>query len=504
MKRMTGASTLALVAMTGWAQADVTPQQVWDNLEQYLTGFGYDVTATEALDGDTLTVSDITFLAPMPEGTGAMSVELGEIVLTGRGDGTVSVAFPETMPIRIRSKEGAEPVDITLDYTQQNLQMIVSGTPEAMDWDYTADQLGFSMDGVGVTDDSGAEASSRFEATMGPVRGNSDVTSTDGTQTIVQSADFGDLRYEFAVDEAGSGGGIFTGTMTGLAMEGTTTIPEGIDMEDMVAALQAGFGGSGRFTHQGGQLSFSVDNEGDITRGETTSTSGVIDVSITSEGLRYLLGGTGTTLSMTVPNFPFPISAQWAESGFDLLMPATASETPQDAALGITLSGFTMADALWALFDPGSVLPRDPATVVIDLAAQVTPFVSLLDPEAMTGVETDGTVPGELNALTLETLRIEAAGAQLTGTGDFTFDNSDLETLGGFPRPAGKIDLAVKGQNALIDRLIQMGLLAEEDAMGARMMLGMFTVPASEPDSATSTIEVTDEFHIIANGQRIQ
>ena len=55
------------------------------------------------------------------------------------------------------------------------------------------------------------------------------------------------------------------------------------------------------------------------------------------------------------------------KSAFKLAMPVIKSEEPQDFGLGLTLDGFAMADALWGIFDPGAQLPRDPATVAIDL-----------------------------------------------------------------------------------------------------------------------------------------
>jgi hypothetical protein len=57
--------------------------------------------------------------------------------------------------------------------------------------------------------------------------------------------------------------------------------------------------------------------------------------------------------------------------------------------------------------------------------------------------------------------------------------------------------------NGLIDTLSTMGLLPTDQVMGARMMLGLFTVPVGD-DELTSTIEVNAEGHILANGQRLQ
>ena len=55
-----------------------------------------------------------------------------------------------------------------------------------------------------------------------------------------------------------------------------------------------------------------------------------------------------------------------------------------------------------------------------------------------------------------------------------------------------------------LDKLIEMGLVSDQDAMGARMMMSMFAVPGSEPDTLSSTIEVNEQGHVLANGQRIK
>ena len=92
----------------------------------------------------------------------------------------------------------------------------------------------------------------------------------------------------------------------------------------------------------------------------------------------------------------------------------------------------------------------------------------------------------------------------MSGAGDFTFDNTDLETFDGFPRPIGAIELQLDGANTLIDSLITMGIVRNEDAMGARMMMGMLAVPGDGPDSLKSRVEMNEQGHILANGQRIQ
>ena len=86
--------------------------------------------------------------------------------------------------------------------------------------------------------------------------------------------------------------------------------------------------------------------------------------------------------------------------------------------------------------------------------------------------------------------------AGVAGTGAVSVDNSM-----GIPMPCGEAKVSVTGANALIDGLIKTGLLSEDDAMGARMMMGMFFVPGANADELTSKIEAKEGMQILVNGQ---
>ncbi len=43
--------------------------------------------------------------------------------------------------------------------------------------------------------------------------------------------------------------------------------------------------------------------------------------------------------------------------------------------------------------------------------------------------------------------------------GGLTFDNTDLTTFEGMPRPDGKVTINIKGVNKLVDNLIALGIL---------------------------------------------
>ena len=99
---------------------------------------------------------------------------------------------------------------------------------------------------------------------------------------------------------------------------------------------------------------------------------------------------------------------------------------------------------------------------------------------------------------------MKALDAELTGEGSVEFDNEDLAAYQGMPKPVGQVTLALAGANALIDQLVASGLLPQQQAMGARMVLGLFAKPGDDPDTLTSEIRFTPAGEILANGQRIR
>jgi hypothetical protein len=92
-------------------------------------------------------------------------------------------------------------------------------------------------------------------------------------------------------------------------------------------------------------------------------------------------------------------------------------------------------------------------------------------------------------------------GAQLNGSGAATFDNTD-----GTPRPIGTLDLSLIGGNTLLDTLVSVGLVSEEQAMGARLAIATVTRPDPDAgeDALKSKLEINDQGHITANGMRIK
>ena len=489
------------------AYAEVTASDVWADWSSYMAGFGYQVSGDESQSGDTLTIDNLTMTMEVPDGeedTAAVTTDFGQLQFKENGDGTVSILIPEVMPMTV-SIEGSEDIQSTLamEYRTSGLDFTVSGDPDAMTYDYVADQMTVAL--VDIETGSSDVDFGTVEMTINNLVGNADVTVSDDLRSTEGSMTSGPATYTLDMTDNTSGERVqVSGEFNDFAYNGTATTPVATSAMDMAALLEAGFDMAGRFEHGGGTSTFTVhDGEAPMT-GNSQSASGDLEFAMNQNQLRY--GGTANEMAMSFSgtDIPFPIEIAMEKSAFGLTMPISESEDPQDFALSVTMGDFTMSDMIWAMFDPAGTLPRDPATVAIDLAGKAKMFVDMMDPEQMAEIDEGDNMFGELNALTINDLTVRLAGAELTGIGDFTFDNSDMVSFGGMPAPEGEADLKLVGGNGLLDKLVEMGLVPEDQAMGARMMMGLFAVPGEGEDTLTSKIVVNEEGHVLANGQRLK
>jgi hypothetical protein len=206
--------------------------------------------------------------------------------------------------------------------------------------------------------------------------------------------------------------------------------------------------------------------------------------------------GEGLDIETTSAMMPAPVKVTSGPIEFGMTSPVVANEAAGDFGLLLKLSQFSVNEETWAMFDPTGALPRDAADLAIDISGKTK-----IDVPAMIAADETGGMPPmpAPEALNITDLTLKVAGAALAGTGAFTFDNSM-----GMPMPIGEANVVVTGANALIDGLIATGLVTQEDAMGARMMMGAFMSPGANPDELTSKIEAKPGFEIYVNGQRIQ
>lgn len=500
-----GAAAALLLSCTAHgALADLKAQDVWSDWRNYLSTAGYQITAAESMSGDTLTVSDLSLALQMPEEQGTVSILLDRLEFVEGGDGTVNVAMPASMPITLDMTDGTDEVTAVIGISQSGAAMVVSGAPDDMTYNYTAATVGVTLDSLTVEGDTLPPEALRMAVTLNNIISSTHMQLSD-MRSYDQDMKAASLTYDMAFDDPESDdAATFQGNIQKLGFEGTGSMPLQLTATDLPQMLKAGFAFNGTFTTASSAGNMSGTGDGEDFSLMTAAQASKLSVAMDANHLAYDVSQEQNQITMQTAEVPFPIAIAMQKLAFALDMPVAPSQEQQPFAFGLTIADFTMPEQLWGIFDPGAILPRDPATIMVDLSGKVKLLADLLDPAIAETIDGSDAPPGELHALTINALRVSAAGAELTGTGDFTFDNTDMESFDGIPAPTGKASLKLTGANGLIDKLIQMGMMSDEDATGARMMMGMVAVPGDGPDTLNSDIEINDQGQILANGQRLK
>jgi len=321
------------------------------------------------------------------------------------------------------------------------------------------------------------------------------------TITSASTTGESDAAFEFLVDNIRS---VTKQSTLPLETSVVATLPVGgSNVMNLSQALRDGLSIALESTGQGSSsvaetfLSGVVMNRQVTTTGPQETTFGIDEA-----GLR--LGGTASDFGLTMNDpliFPGDLEFGIAQVTIDYDVPLNASEETQDFRAATSLSGVTMGDTIWNLFDPAAQLPRDPAEITFDITGVGTNGMDILDFLAM--AEMFGPPPIEVGEVTVENLKISAVGAEATAAGAFTFDWTDFSTIPGLPRPEGALTVNLNGANQLMDTLVAMGFIGEQDLMMPRMMMGMFATPVGD-DMLESVLEVNEQGHVLANGQRLQ
>lgn len=487
-----GAGTLVAALLGSTAvRADVTAEQVWADWVAYYQEMGQTVTTTsQGMQGDTLVIEGAKFASTAPEATA--QIDIAEVRLRNVGDGSVEVTLSETIPVTMTAKPAeGEATDMTIDIRQTGMKLMVSGAPGDMTYDFAAPTLAVGIADMKV---NGEAVPMSVGVNLKNSTGKARMVSGSGREV---TSDFTSESMDFdisAKDPAGTGSFATKGTLNALSSTSDMKIPQDVNMADMNAALKAGVVLNGSLTYGAGNYTMDFQDGEQTMNMVSSADGGSLSFGMSSAGLAYGGGGKNTRIAMTGNQLPAPMDLTIAEAAFDFAMPVMAADTPQPFKLMVKIADLTLSDSVWSLFDPTSQLPRDPATVLIDASGTATPKIDIFDPVQAAAAP----VPAMVESVNLNALQLKMAGADLTGSGAATFDN-----MGPAPKPVGSVDLKLVGGNALIDKLVAMGLVPEDQAMGARMMLGLFAVPAGD-DVLTSTIEFREDGGVYANGQRIQ
>lgn len=500
-------STSVIVSIAGLvaapAIADVTAADVWANTQAFYAATGAAVSGSPRVDGDAVVVDDGSLLYTLPFGAGTFTATLPPLRLIENGDGTVTMADVGSFDVQITMNiAGEAPVSATINMSQTEYFGSVRGTPEEMVYDY-----GSGSYEVTLTDISLPEEDLVF-----------DMSITGGGYTAVTTITTGDLievnsvstTAPLSVDYKISASDGFDVTSNATYEAGTAEydmalLANGANILNLTPALAAGMmmrydaRSAGNTSRSTTVINGEVMSDQSIETGDT-----IAQFSLSEAGLD--LSATAASVLMSIVQadlMPFPINAEMTALSAGYSFPVVASIEPQDFSFDLVLDGLRLSPEIWALFDPNKGLPRDPANVALNLTGTTISDVDLFDFMALEQKFTGSVPPVSLQSLSVRKIALAAIGASIDGSAELTFDNTDLVTYDGLPRPEGDAFFEVDGANALLDRLLAVGLLGEDEANAARFGMGFFARSTGD-DSFETTVEFGEDGSLSVNGQRIR
>jgi len=493
------------LALSSTAMAEITADDVLSNYGAFIQASGMDLNFDAQRDGDVVTLANTEILLEFPLDLGRIRLGVGGVILT-EGAGAVGISFEQPQAITFQGNFQEYSFGGVFKVENEGYTARATGVAGDITYQVSADKIRGSLGDLVIPELQLIEMDMSYELR--------DVTLTSRITEgrlieVSQQVSIASMAYKqaYSVREDGiEAESNAQGTYGQMVSNASISLPSsGLDYLNISKALRNGM--SLQFD---GTVASSATSQatyfGTQTVVEQTTNTGPTEQSVH-------LNGDGLGLDMVVQDFAMsmkfdeifsdPFDAVIGKLELALQLPINGRLDPQDFRLLYSFRDITMSEDVWQLFDPGTDISRDAATLHFDISGSVISSLDLLDYDAVVAAVESAEVPFEFQQLTLNDLDVSAAGVALSGAGSFVFDNTDLETFFGFPRPEGSANFRLAGANGMVSRLVDMGLFNSDEAMGFRMGLA-FVGNSTGEDIIESLVEITPEGHLMVNGQRMQ
>ncbi|MEJ6707371.1 MAG: DUF2125 domain-containing protein [Amylibacter sp.] len=430
----------------------------------------------KTVSGSTVEWKDVTMTTPQNEGEYKIAFIRAEEI----GGDKVSMTYPKSVSFKIDPK-GEQPA-MYMIMTLRDMTHIISGTKDARNHDFSAAALNMVMTATApqlTMNFAFSDIVAKYQNTGGEVRNSKGIAKAAGLNLTYLLNDkdvqmsmvlaYNNLATEFDIDLVSQENmeQMFDGTRNMLMTYSMGSTSSTIDMDtpDASVFVEGTTGsGAGSFSIQGGELAMQ-------------GTGNDFDYSVKMKEL---------------PLPPFQIGVD--QSTMALKMPLEQTNTPAEARVQFGFFGLKASDTVWGMIDPTGSLPREKATLNLDLTTKVKWLVNLMK------IDEARSMPAEVSEVTINDVTLKIAGASFNGTGSATLDNSKFP-----PEPVGEVNLDLKGGVGLLNKLVALGLIPQQQGQMVKMMSGMFTVPGGAgTDHLISKIKMKKGGAILANGQRVK
>lgn len=314
--------------------------------------------------------------------------------------------------------------------------------------------------------------------------------SSGGTETALR-LQAGRYGVDAAIAEADGPPSTVTASYRDVTVTGSTTVETPGMLAEM---LYAGAPGQLDLTVQAGPAEAHLVGGAGERRGSLAwQGASIAAVAKLSSGRMELEGEARQSVWDLVPETPGTLVAGQLSAGrvqATYSMPMAPAPEPDDMAIRLALSDVTLDDSAWQAIDPGGALPREPATLAVDLGgtARVTRRI-----DAMRAGDAP---PYEIRQLDLKDVSLDALGATARATGS-------VEILQPINFPLGTVEVSMTGVSALVGALGRAGVLSPEQVEMADAILTVYARPGESKDSWATEISFTNDGPLV-NGLPIR
>ena len=492
-----------LVCIPFFAHADLSTRDAWDNLKKLLETGGYRVIGQEVLVGSDLSIKDVQISFEVDAQTD-INFDISSVNLTKNKDGFIHIRLPEEIYVQyLNEDEFGYKTEANILVRARELDFKVSGKLSEILYQLSASSAGFAL--VELLDNG--VPSPDFSADMEFVL--ADVNSTirvEGESTI-------EIKSLFSASGASIKGGLsvlsvpvelnFQYVMGQLKSNSVSNEPKISINENFELALSKGFSSTSNFNFDTSQLNLNATTpSGPLSLSLTTGPSSLTSA-LSQSGFFIQSDNEQSKFKLDLPAFGSNFELDFEEFSTSLNMPLLAKSGEQQFGMRGNLSGLNLSDTIWNLFDANKLMPDDPASIKFAIEGSTILNDDLTGQAIIENQNLDPLEFGQILRFELKEFLFDALGITVEANGSFEFDNEDLETFEGIPRPMGTASLKIKGSNAFIDRLENMQLLPSETIMGARMILALI-MRATGDDILLSEFEIDEKGKVYANGQRLR
>ena len=487
------------------ASANMSPEEAWEHIVSRAQASDYVVSAIKSRDGDQLTVTDIVFRIDDFDAGFSLKFETGDWQFSQQADGSVRMDMAEDARWALRFKDmDDERVEIDVAQFSKDSLMVFKRDGDEISSEYEFGSL--RLDFVRMADEIEVIGKDQlqFSVTLNDISGNSqfrqsDFNVTSGNMDIATA--WIDMNIAPKEEDFRAS---WRSNFSDIVFSSTSQTRDGVSLQDFEKAIRLGMNSATIYSYGQGQTEIRfVGEDGDVVMSSST-TGGRTNADLSKLGVNFLSEMSGWNVSVGGSLVPMPFDASLGALVYGMSLPVVSSEEQQKVGLRLEMEDLSVSDAVWDMFDPFRVFDRDRVTLKFDVSG----MMRLLADFSSFDVEDADDIgafqeAAELNSLSINSLLLSALGASAAVDGEFTFDNSDFYTFDGVPRPEGSVRLTMKGINALLDKLSNSGLIGSEEVMGARMFMGMFTIPVGR-DELEAELWIDQNGGVYANGQQIQ